>query len=421
MGFFSKVWKGVKKTFKKIGKGIKKGFQKFGKFMGKIGWLGQIAMSMILPGIGSMFANGLGSMLGLSNITSLSQLAGNLAGSTNMFAKALGHTMGVGIQAVNLVKAPFETITKVITNFGKSAMNGMSRFFGGGNVFEGHTFTSGMSKDWTKIKQGITGAEWRGVKATKVNINTAIANGTMPQVKNSAGEIIEMKDGNKITAAYDPNTGKGGYVDPLKKDKFKVIDQYKVDDEWVNEEEMGARYLKGYTDTRQVKMKSEYEFTPHKVVGNPEQAGLEFKTFRGTDPVYSDPELFDIADDSGDFFRSTEDKGAFKSFFNTRSLMDKAQTAVVGQGVNMGFQAALGQDQPEYEQAWTGRNMYSPSALVAQQTAMSLNPQSQVQNYALDLVNQFNTSQGYPLNVLENVFDPRQYLQSINQRLQYNV
>ena len=221
MGFFSKVWKGVKKTFKKIGKGIKKGFQKFGKFMGKIGWLGQIAMSMILPGIGSLFANGLGSMLGLSNITSLSQLAGNLAGSTNMFAKALGHTMGVGIQAVNLVKAPFETITKVITNFGKSAMNGMSRFFGGGNVFDGHTFTSGMSKDWTKIKQGITGAEWRGVKATKVNINTAIANGTMPQVKNSAGEIIEMKDGNKITAAYDPNTGKGGYVDPLKKDKLR--------------------------------------------------------------------------------------------------------------------------------------------------------------------------------------------------------
>ena len=75
MGFFSKVWKGVKKTFKKIGKGIKKGFQKFGKFMGKIGWLGQIAMSMILPGIGSLFANGLGSMLGLSNICSLSQLA----------------------------------------------------------------------------------------------------------------------------------------------------------------------------------------------------------------------------------------------------------------------------------------------------------------------------------------------------------
>ena len=72
MGFFSKVWKGVKKTFKKIGKGIKKGFQKFGKFMGKIGVLGQIAMSFILPGIGSLMLKGLGSMMGLgSQISSL--------------------------------------------------------------------------------------------------------------------------------------------------------------------------------------------------------------------------------------------------------------------------------------------------------------------------------------------------------------
>ena len=417
MGVFSKIWKGVKKTFKKIGKGIKKGFQKFGKFMGKIGWLGQIAMSMILPGIGGLFANGLGSMLGLSNITSLSQLAGNLAGSTNLFAKALGHTMGIGIQAVNLVKAPFETVTKLITNFGKSAMNGMSRFFGGGNVFKGHTFTSGMSRDWTKIKQGITGAEWRGVKATKVDINKAVASGHMPEVRNSAGDIIE--DGNKITAAYDPKTGKGGYVDPLEKDTFEVVDQYKVDDEWtsVKPDDIGSVEY----DKRTVKMKSEYKFTPHKVVGNPEQAGLnvEYKTFEGTNPVYSDPELFDIADDSGDFFRSTEDKGAFKSFFNTRSLMDKTQTAVVSQGVNLGVQAAMGKNQPEYEQAWTGRNLYSPNPLVAQQTAMSLNPQTQVQNYALEIRNAFNTSQGYSLNPLEHVFDPRQYQESINQRLQY--
>ena len=134
-------------------------------------------------------------------------------------------------------------------------------------------------------------------------------------------------------------------------------------------------------------MKSEYKFTPYKVVGNQEQAGLEFKTFKNTAPSYSEPELFDIADESGDFFRSTEDKGAFKSFFNTRSLMDR----------------------------------HTPSNLVARQTAMSLNPQTQVPNYALDLVNQFNTSQGYPLNPLEHVFDPRQYRESMNQRLNYNV
>ena len=47
MGFFSKLWKGVKKTFKKIGRGIKKVFKKVGKWAGKLGVVGQIALSFI--------------------------------------------------------------------------------------------------------------------------------------------------------------------------------------------------------------------------------------------------------------------------------------------------------------------------------------------------------------------------------------
>ena len=72
MGFLSKVWKGTKKAFKKIGKGIKKAFQKYGKFMGKIGILGQIAMSFIMPGIGALMMKGLGGIMGLgTNIKTL--------------------------------------------------------------------------------------------------------------------------------------------------------------------------------------------------------------------------------------------------------------------------------------------------------------------------------------------------------------
>ena len=52
MGFFSKIWKGVKKTFKKIGKGIKKAFKSVGKFMGKIGILGNIALIFLTGGLG---------------------------------------------------------------------------------------------------------------------------------------------------------------------------------------------------------------------------------------------------------------------------------------------------------------------------------------------------------------------------------
>ena len=44
MGFFKKIFKGVKKVFKKIGRGIKKVAGKIGKFMNKIGIVGQISV-----------------------------------------------------------------------------------------------------------------------------------------------------------------------------------------------------------------------------------------------------------------------------------------------------------------------------------------------------------------------------------------
>ena len=53
MGFFKKLFKGVKKVFKKVGKGIKKVVGKVGKFMNKTGIVGQIALSFLLPGIGA--------------------------------------------------------------------------------------------------------------------------------------------------------------------------------------------------------------------------------------------------------------------------------------------------------------------------------------------------------------------------------
>ena len=55
MGFFKKIFKGVKKVFKKIGRGIKKVVKGVGKFMNKIGIVGQIAL-MFIPGIGPMLS-----------------------------------------------------------------------------------------------------------------------------------------------------------------------------------------------------------------------------------------------------------------------------------------------------------------------------------------------------------------------------
>ncbi len=74
MGFFKKIFKGVKKVFKKIGKGIKSAFKSIGKFMDKIGIIGQIGLALVLPGIGAMLGAGLqglgGVLAGYSGIGS---------------------------------------------------------------------------------------------------------------------------------------------------------------------------------------------------------------------------------------------------------------------------------------------------------------------------------------------------------------
>jgi len=111
MGFFSKIWKGVKKTFKKIGKGIKSAFKSFGKFMGKIGIVGQLAMMFILPGIGNaMMSTFSGMMQGLAGV----------AGGTSAFAgiaNAAQTVLGAAGNFARLVAKPFTTVTDAVGSF----------------------------------------------------------------------------------------------------------------------------------------------------------------------------------------------------------------------------------------------------------------------------------------------------------------
>ena len=142
MGFLSKLWKGVKKTVKKIGKGIKSAFMKIGKFMNKIGIVGQIALGLILPGIGSA----LGAWAGTA--------------STNIFAAGAKAFVNGAIQIGTKVGSVFKTVTQGVTKvigqtvgtiinkipgagdfinemtMGKINITEMKNFTGKGGVFE---------------------------------------------------------------------------------------------------------------------------------------------------------------------------------------------------------------------------------------------------------------------------------------------
>jgi hypothetical protein len=99
MGFFSKLFKGVKKVFKKIGKGIKSAFKSVGKFMGKLGIIGQIGLGLLLPGLGSMLGN----------------FAGTLMSSSSVIAQGAGQFINAAVNVGTKVGSTFKTITEGVT------------------------------------------------------------------------------------------------------------------------------------------------------------------------------------------------------------------------------------------------------------------------------------------------------------------
>ena len=173
MGILSKVWKKtVGKVWKKTGKMIKSAVMKIGKFMNKIGIVGQIALGLLLPGIGSalgawagtastnIFAAGAKSFINAAiNIGTkasavfktvtqgVSQVVGETVGAVlNKIpgmdklvmntSKALGMNGGNGINISKMTfESAFETAGTALTNVGKA----------GADLFSKNTFT-GLNK-----------------------------------------------------------------------------------------------------------------------------------------------------------------------------------------------------------------------------------------------------------------------------------
>jgi hypothetical protein len=107
MGFLSKIGKGIKSAFKKVGKGIKSAFKSIGKFMDKIGIVGQIGLSLLLPGIGSALSGMWGSLVG-------GMQAYSGIGST--IINGAGNFLNVATEVASNITKPFTTITEGVKN-----------------------------------------------------------------------------------------------------------------------------------------------------------------------------------------------------------------------------------------------------------------------------------------------------------------
>ena len=142
MGFFKKIFKGIKKVFKKIGKGIKSAFKSIGKFMGKIGIIGQIGLALILPGVGQV-------------------LSGLLVGTTPGVVGGLAGTLQ-GMGAVGQAASSFiQGAVKVASN--------TSQFFS--SVTDGVTKVVGDTIGAAAKSLGITTDSFIGQGLNKIGIN----------------------------------------------------------------------------------------------------------------------------------------------------------------------------------------------------------------------------------------------------------
>ena len=139
MGFFSKVFKTVTKPFKKIVKHVSRNVRKVGRFLkkglgtvakafGKLGPLGTIALSFMLPGIGSALGSWYAGL-------------GSAGGAIGTFVKTIGDGI---IYAAKAVKSGVGNVFGSISKGMEVGMNKAGSFFGGKGT-AGTTFRNFVS------------------------------------------------------------------------------------------------------------------------------------------------------------------------------------------------------------------------------------------------------------------------------------
>ena len=133
MGFFKKIFKGIKKVFKKIGKAIKKTFKKVGKFMGKIGIVGQLGMALIMP----YALPALGGFLGTAATSMMNTTVGGFLGTA---IKGAGHFLNAAVKVGTRVGQAFKSVTSAVTEtVGKMVGATVNKIPGAGDFLKGLT------------------------------------------------------------------------------------------------------------------------------------------------------------------------------------------------------------------------------------------------------------------------------------------
>jgi len=211
MGWLRKKAKQIGKAIKKVGKKLKKGFGKVAKAFGKLGPIGTIAMSFILPGLGSAMSGWLGNF-----------------GSSVM--KMLPEGMSTFISEVGT------QIHKVASGIGE----GIGKVFG--KITDGIEY--GMNKLGSPFGKGDVGSNFRnflndlsGGKIGEAEFGTeaAIDAPAIPTTP-KASKVDTTGEGLKVNKKLDkmglkPKKGKESIFDLAKRDDLTTVEKIKLSEE----------------------------------------------------------------------------------------------------------------------------------------------------------------------------------------------
>ena len=205
MGFFSKIVKGIKKVVKKIGKGIKSVFKKVGKFMGKIGFVGQLALGLIMPYALPALGGALGGFA-----TSLMNTTGS--GVFSSIARGAGQFLNAAVKVGTRVGQVFKSVTQAVTKtMGQMVGATINKIPGAGNFIKGLTggrldiTQMNFSKAWDATQKA-----WSNVGG---DLSKLFSKSTLDSSMNSFGIKSSLEqnmagDFDTSNISYDAETGK---------------------------------------------------------------------------------------------------------------------------------------------------------------------------------------------------------------------
>jgi len=176
---FKKIFRGIKKVFRPIGRELKKGLKGIGKFFGKLGPIGTLALSLMLPGIGSA-------------LTSFGAWAGVGTGAAAPFSGTIFGPLGKVIQGVARVGSKVGQVYNSVSSFVGDTIKAIP---GVGDAYKGFSNWVSTKMDNTRRMFGLeTSMDTKGFEAALSDNAKAVENLTDVNATFTPKEIAQPID-----------------------------------------------------------------------------------------------------------------------------------------------------------------------------------------------------------------------------------